>query len=63
MQAIAELVRGLLARFHREEGQDLAEYVLLVAVVVAIVVGTAFAAYEGAIGDAIQGVADAINAA
>jgi Flp pilus assembly pilin Flp len=61
MQVISELVRGLLARFHREEGQDLAEYVLLVGVVVAIVVGAAFAAYEGAIQAAIQSVADAIN--
>lgn len=57
-----QLLVRLLARFHREEGQDLIEYALITTVIsVAIITGLVVAGLTGAFQTWVDNVAAAIN--
>ncbi len=57
-----DLARALLGRLHvSEEGQDLAEYLMLTFVIVLIVAGIVWAAYSGAIQDLLDRITDEIS--
>ena len=57
-----DLARALLGRLHvSEEGQDLAEYLLLTFVIVAIVIAIVWGAYQGVLDDLVTRIADTIS--
>lgn len=59
-----DLARALLGRLHvSEEGQDLAEYLVLTFVVVTIVIGLVWGLYTGALQDLINRISDLLNTA
>ena len=60
---LSELLLRVLARFQREEGQDLIEYALVTALIsVAIITAIALTPLGSAFNDWAQGIADAITA-
>jgi len=57
-----ELLLRVLARFQREEGQDLIEYALVTALIaVGIIVGIILTPMEEAFTGWVEGIADAID--
>lgn len=64
MSSINELIGRFWARLHNGEmGQDTAEYIVMTAVVVAIVAGVVYAAYSTALNTAVTSLGSAITGA
>lgn len=62
LDAARAYARALLGRLHvSEEGQDLAEYLMLTFVIVLIVAVIVWAAYRGAIQDLLGRITDTIS--